>query len=63
LDEHFSEEEVQRQFDTAVNWGRYAEIFDYDRGTGQLVQTEVAQAEIAEHAVENRTSASTPDSK
>ncbi len=54
---------MQRQFDTAVNWGRYAEIFDYDRGTGQLVQTEVAQAEIAEHAVENRTSASTPDSK
>jgi NitT/TauT family transport system ATP-binding protein len=45
LDEHFSEEEVQKQFDTAVNWGRYAEIFDYDRGTGRLVLTEVAQPE------------------
>jgi NitT/TauT family transport system ATP-binding protein len=47
LDEHFSEDEVQRQFDTAMNWGRYAEIFDYDRGTGRLVLTEAAQAEAA----------------
>jgi NitT/TauT family transport system ATP-binding protein len=40
LDEHFAEDEVQRQFETAVNWGRYAEIFDYDREQGRLVQTE-----------------------
>jgi len=40
LDEHFSEDEVLRQFDTAMNWGRYAEIFDYDREHGRLVQTE-----------------------
>ncbi|HTW31918.1 MAG TPA: nitrate/sulfonate/bicarbonate ABC transporter ATP-binding protein [Candidatus Sulfotelmatobacter sp.] len=40
LDEHFAEEEVQRQFDTAMNWGRYAEIFDYDRANGRLVQSE-----------------------
>ncbi len=40
LDEHFAEDEVQRQFDTAVNWGRYAEIFDYDRESGKLVQPE-----------------------
>ena len=45
LDEHFSEEEVQRQFDTAMNWGRYAEIFDYDRESGKLTQTEVAPSE------------------
>jgi len=45
LDEHFSEDEVQRQFDTAMNWGRYAEIFDYDRQRGQLAQTETAPAE------------------
>lgn len=45
LDEHFSEDEVQRQFDTAMNWGRYAEIFDYDRESGQLVQTETALSE------------------
>jgi NitT/TauT family transport system ATP-binding protein len=40
LDEHFSEDEVQRQFETAMNWGRYAEIFDYDREKGRLVQSE-----------------------
>jgi len=40
LDEHFSEDEVQRQFETAMNWGRYAELFDYDREKGRLVQTE-----------------------
>ncbi|MGA7219424.1 MAG: AAA-associated domain-containing protein, partial [Candidatus Sulfotelmatobacter sp.] len=40
LDEHFAEGEVQRQFDTAVNWGRYAEIFDYDREGGKLAQPE-----------------------
>jgi NitT/TauT family transport system ATP-binding protein len=40
LDEHFAEDEVQRQFDTAMNWGRYAELFDYDRASGRLVLTE-----------------------
>jgi NitT/TauT family transport system ATP-binding protein len=40
LDEHFAEDEVQRQFETAMNWGRYAEIFDYDRETGKLTQAE-----------------------
>jgi NitT/TauT family transport system ATP-binding protein len=40
LDEHFTEAEVRRQLDTALNWGRYAEIFDYDSETGRLVQTD-----------------------
>ena len=53
LDEHFSEEEVQRQLDTATNWGRYAEIFDYDRESGRLVQ---AEAMPAEQTVENHSS-------
>jgi len=62
LDEHFSEEEVQRQFDTAVNWGRYAEIFDYDREGGRLVQTEVSTVEAAPPtlAVEKDDSIPTP---
>ena len=30
LDEQFSEEETQRQLETAINWGRYAELFDFD---------------------------------
>ncbi len=32
LDEHFTEEEVQRQLETAIAWGRYAELLDYDAG-------------------------------
>jgi NitT/TauT family transport system ATP-binding protein len=45
LDEHFAEDETQRQFDTAMNWGRYAEIFDYDRESGRLTQTEAGEIE------------------
>ena len=30
LDEHFSEEEIERQLKTAISWGRYAGIFEYD---------------------------------
>ncbi len=30
LDEHFSEEETVKQLETAINWGRYAELFDHD---------------------------------
>src|SRR5579862_2745438 len=39
LDEHFSDDEVRRQLDTAVHWGRYAELFDYDAETGRLSRT------------------------
>ena len=37
LDEQFSEEECQRQIETAVTWGRYAELFDYDAGRRRFV--------------------------
>jgi NitT/TauT family transport system ATP-binding protein len=40
LDEHFSEDEARRQLETAIQWGRYAEIFDYDAATGKLTRTE-----------------------
>jgi NitT/TauT family transport system ATP-binding protein len=40
LDEHFSEDEARRQLETAIQWGRYAEIFDYDAATGKLTLTE-----------------------
>jgi NitT/TauT family transport system ATP-binding protein len=40
LDEHFSDEEAQRQLETAIHWGRYAELFDYDANTGRLFLTE-----------------------
>jgi NitT/TauT family transport system ATP-binding protein len=36
LDEHFAEDEVQRQLDTALNWGRYADLFTYDTETDRV---------------------------
>ncbi len=61
LDEHFAEDEVQRQFETAMNWGRYAEIFDYDREKGRLIQTE-APAPTDVPPVENHSSVPAPKS-
>jgi NitT/TauT family transport system ATP-binding protein len=40
LDEHFSEDEAQRQLETAIQWGRYAELFNYDAASGKLTLTE-----------------------
>lgn len=40
LDEQFSEEESRRQLETAIQWGRYAELFDYDAASGKLTLTE-----------------------
>ena len=40
LEEHFTEDEAQRQLETAIQWGRYAELFDYDAASGQLILTE-----------------------
>ncbi|MFQ3648548.1 MAG: nitrate/sulfonate/bicarbonate ABC transporter ATP-binding protein [Anaerolineae bacterium] len=36
LDEYYPEEEVQRQFETAVDWGRYAELYEYDAAERRL---------------------------
>jgi len=33
LEEHFSQDETQRQLETAIHWGRYAELFDHDSAT------------------------------
>jgi NitT/TauT family transport system ATP-binding protein len=37
LQEHFSEDEAGRQIDTALNWGRYGEIFTYDSESDRLL--------------------------
>jgi len=60
LDEHFAEDEVLRQLETAINWGRYAEIFDYDRETGRLMQT--TEQLQTEPAIENHDPARGPKS-
>jgi NitT/TauT family transport system ATP-binding protein len=36
LDEYFGEDEARRQLQTAIDWGRYAELFTYDATTGML---------------------------
>jgi NitT/TauT family transport system ATP-binding protein len=36
LDEHFTETDVLEQIETALNWGRYAEVFSYDRENDTL---------------------------
>ena len=47
LDEQFSEEESQRQMETAVAWGRYAELFDYDAGRRRFVLPDAPEDAIA----------------
>jgi NitT/TauT family transport system ATP-binding protein len=46
LDEQFSEEECLRQMETAVTWGRYAELFDFDASRRRFVLPD-AQGEEA----------------
>jgi NitT/TauT family transport system ATP-binding protein len=36
LDERFAQQEVEKQIETALGWGRYAEIFTYDPETDTL---------------------------
>jgi NitT/TauT family transport system ATP-binding protein len=36
----YSEEESVRQLDVAINWGRYAELYDYDAARGQVIREE-----------------------
>jgi NitT/TauT family transport system ATP-binding protein len=40
LDEQFSEDETVRQMETAINWGRYAELFDFDASRRRFIQPE-----------------------
>ncbi len=37
LDEQFSEDETLRQLETAINWGRYAELFDFDAARRRFI--------------------------
>jgi NitT/TauT family transport system ATP-binding protein len=51
LDEQFSEEETLRQLDTAINWGRYAELFDFDAARRRFILPETEEtAETVEGA-------------
>jgi len=45
MEAHFDEDEAQEQLDTAINWGRYAELFTFqdDRGVFRLEEPEPAE--------------------
>jgi len=43
LDEQFSEEESHRQIETAVNWGRYGELFDFDAARRRFVMPDAIE--------------------
>jgi NitT/TauT family transport system ATP-binding protein len=47
LDEQFSEDECQRQMETAITWGRYAEIFDFDASRRRFVLPDTQEEEAA----------------
>lgn len=36
LENHFSPQEARRQLDTAIHWGRYAELYSYDEPSGEI---------------------------
>jgi NitT/TauT family transport system ATP-binding protein len=52
LDEQFSEEECLRQMETAVAWGRYAELFDFDAGRRRFMLPDAQEEEAAANEVE-----------
>jgi NitT/TauT family transport system ATP-binding protein len=45
LEHFFSPAEARRQLDTAIDWGRYAELFEYDDDSGELYAPEEEAAE------------------
>jgi NitT/TauT family transport system ATP-binding protein len=45
LDEQFSQEEAQRQMETAITWGRYAELFDFDAARRRFVMPDALEEE------------------
>jgi len=47
IDEQFSEEESLRQMETAVAWGRYAELFDFDAGRRRFLLPDAQEEEAA----------------
>jgi len=48
LDEQFTEEVTLRQLETAISWGRYAELFDFDAARRRFVEPEKLHPETVE---------------
>jgi len=47
LDEYYPEAEARQQFATAVEWGRYAELYEYDADEAELRISDGASAPLA----------------
>ncbi len=47
LEQTFSPGEARRQLDTAIDWGRYAELFAYDDDTGEFFLEEETRGRAA----------------
>jgi NitT/TauT family transport system ATP-binding protein len=52
IDEQFSEEESLRQIETAINWGRYAELFDFDAARRRFVMPDALEETAASEDAE-----------
>jgi NitT/TauT family transport system ATP-binding protein len=52
LDEQFSDDECRAQLDTAINWGRYAALFDWDDSRRRFVLHHHEGEEAAEATTE-----------
>jgi NitT/TauT family transport system ATP-binding protein len=50
LDEQFSEDETVLQLETAINWGRYAELFDFDVSRQRFILPEKMNETDSENA-------------
>jgi NitT/TauT family transport system ATP-binding protein len=49
LDEHHPEEEIRRQLETVLNWGRYCELFNYDSEEERLYRPRAGADESEEN--------------
>lgn len=51
LEAHFSPQEAMRQLQTAIDWGRYAELYSYDEPAGEIfLESEVKTEEVLVNA-------------
>ena len=46
----YTAEDIEKQLDIAIDWGRYGELFDYDADSSELVLSEIAAALAADLA-------------
>ncbi|HEY6248502.1 MAG TPA: AAA-associated domain-containing protein [Candidatus Angelobacter sp.] len=52
LDEHFPDNEVQRQLETALDWGRYSGMFSYDPESERLVLMTEPAATVTQNSTD-----------